>query len=120
MSTKYNKINILDVIPMRRSHIFTYIGEEGKVTLGILRFKSKWMNKYFLPKKISPEIKVSLDVHGSEVWKLIDNKKSIGAIVKELSVHFEREEQYEERIVRYLYHLKKDKLIDFIASNKAI
>ncbi|EGJ72547.1 hypothetical protein Bcop_2395 [Bacteroides coprosuis DSM 18011] len=111
-----NKINILDVTPIRRSHISTYIMDDGRVRLGILRFKSKWVNKYFLPKKISPEIKVPLDVHGSEVWKLIDGNRTIRKIIIQLATHFENQVDYEERIVTYLYQLKKDQLIDFLSA----
>ncbi|MGL5262117.1 MAG: PqqD family protein [Bacteroides sp.] len=117
--SKKQKVNILDVVPCPRSHILTHLTEEGKVVLGILRFKSKWVRKYLLPKKIAPEIKVALDVHGSEVWKLINGKNNVKMIIEALQPHFEEEvEHYSERVITYLYHLHKDKLIEFMAAPK--
>lgn len=110
-----NKVNILDVIPLRKDNISTFIAEDGKVTLGILRFKSKWINKYFMPKRISPEIHVPLDIYGSEVWKTIDGKHSISDIIELVRLIYPDEIGLDERIITYLYRLRHDKLIDFTA-----
>ena len=116
---KGDQVNILDVVPIRRDHILTHIKEDGKVDLGILRFKSKWVRKYLLPKSISPEIMVPLDAHGSEVWKLLDGESSVQVILESLQEHFQDDPgNYKERVVTYLYRLYKDKLIDFVATNK--
>lgn len=110
-----DKVNILDVIPLRKDNISTSIAEDGKVTLGILRFKSKWINKYFMPKSISSEIYVQLDMYGSEVWKMLDGKRSISEIIEVVQLVFPNEDGLDERIITYLYRLKHDKLIDFVA-----
>ena len=110
-----DKVNILDVIPLRKDNISTTITEDGKVVLGILRFKSNWINKYFMPKSISKEIHVPLDVYGSEVWKALDGKSSISKITAEVKLVFPDTEGLDERILTYLYRLKHDKLIDFVA-----
>lgn len=110
-----HKVSIMDVVPSRRDGISTYTNEDGKVTLGIQRFKSGWINKYFMPKRISSEIKVPLDRYGSVVWTFINGKLTVSEIINQVEEIFPQEEHLDERIVTYLYHLKKDKLIDFLA-----
>ncbi len=112
MAKKKKKINILNVIPHPRSHISSYITEEGKVNLGLRRFKYKWMD-IFLTKKMSNEIKVPLDSYGSEVWKLMDGKRTVSQIILELANIFEYEKGYDLRIITYLTQLQHDKLIYF-------
>ena len=95
-----NTVNILDVVPMRRNHILTHVKSDGKVDLGILRFKSKWVRKYLLPKHVSDEIKIPLDQHGSEVWKLIDGKTPIKEVLEALEAYFEDDsDNYKERVI---------------------
>lgn len=112
---KKDKVFILDVVPSRGDKISTEILEDGKVSLGIPRFKSGWMNKYFMPKRVSPEIKVPLDQYGSEVWKLIDGNRTIENIILEVQEVFPEEHKLDERVLTYLYRLKHDKLVDFVA-----
>lgn len=106
------KVNILDVIPHPRGHISSYVKEDGKIQLGMRRFKYKWMD-VFLTKKRSAEIKVPLDEHGSEVWKLMDGKRTVAQIILELGDYFENEENYDLRIITYITQLQKDKIIYF-------
>ncbi|WP_018108609.1 PqqD family protein [Bacteroides propionicifaciens] len=113
-----NKVFIMDVIPSKLDNIHTLIAEDGKVTLGIQRFRSKWINKYFMPKKVSPVIRVPLDKYGSQVWKLIDGQSDISKIIEQAQSEFPEEENFDKRIITYLYQLKKDKLIDFLIVNK--
>lgn len=104
------KINILNVIPFRKSNITTE--REGNcVTIAFPRFKYGWMNRFLLPKGMKPHIRVRLEEHGSAVWALIDGKRTVSEIIEKLADHFANEEGYESRIITYILQLQKDGLI---------
>lgn len=108
------KINILDVIPVRRDYIqYTLNTDTGCVELRIPRFKKRWIQRFLLPKSLSPYIRISLEEHGSAVWNLIDGSNRVSDIIKKLAAHFNNEEGYESRIIAYLYRLQKDGFIKF-------
>lgn len=104
------KINLLEVIPVRRTHIKTEWIDDCAVIV-YPRFKYAWMNRYLLPKGLSPDIRVTLEEHGSAVWRLIDAQNTIDDIIKKLAIHFIDETNYESRIVAYIAQLHKDGFI---------
>lgn len=110
---KNTKINLLDVVPCRSEHILTEIEGELSV-IAFPRFKQAWMRKYFLPKKMSPYIRVRLEEHGTAVWNLIDGKRTVGEIIHLLSDHFGNEENYEQRVTIFITQLRKDGFIKYI------
>ena len=107
------KINVLNVVPVRRDHILFETGADGCVVLAYPRFKKAWMQKWLLPKRMSPYIHVPLEAHGTAVWNAIDGKSTVGEIVQALSEHFKDEEEYEIRVITYLMQLRKDGFISF-------
>ena len=114
-----DKINILDVVPVRRDHILFEAGADGCVVLAYLRFKKAWMQRWLLPKRMSPYVHVPLEVHGTAVWNAIDGKSTVGELIAGLAAHFEGEKDYESRVVTYLMQLRKDGFISFCMAEKA-
>lgn len=104
------KISLLDAVPVRCRHIATEW--EGEcVVLTYPRFKSKWMQRFLLPKGMSPNIRVRLEEHGTAVWNLIDGHRTVREIITLLAPHFGAEENYSPRVTAYVMQLRKDKFI---------
>ena len=116
METPKGKISLLDAVPVRCGHITTEWDGECAV-LTIPRFKYEWMRRFLLPKNMSPGIHVTLEEHGTAVWKLIDGQRTVQEIVSQLAEHFEGEEVYESRVTTYVMQLRKDGLIQLVAKN---
>jgi hypothetical protein len=104
------KENLFDMIPVISDHITTEKEEELSV-ITFPRFRSKFMQKYFVPKNKSSLIKIRLEDHGTAVWDLIDGKRTIKEIADVLAGHFNQEENYEYRIITYLLQLQKQGFI---------
>ena len=77
------------------------------------RFRSKLMQRLFVPKKKSPMIRIRLDKHGTAVWGLIDGKRTVKAIAEALAEHFQYEENYEYRITAYFTQLYKQGFVKY-------
>lgn len=110
--SKKEKTNLFDVIPFISEHITTE--KEGELSvIAFPRFRSKFMQKYFVPKNKSKIIRVRLEEHGTAVWDLIDGKRTVRDIVVALSEHFDNEENYEYRITTYLAQLQKNGFVKY-------
>lgn len=107
---KLSKVNLLSATPKLKSHIKLYLKGDGKVQLGIRRFKNEWFHKHFLLNRLSREIKVNFDEQSSQVLSLITGTKTVQEIVSELS----NDAEYQERIVILINRLYRDKLIDLL------
>lgn len=109
---KKEKTNLFDVIPFISEHITTE--KEGELSvIAFPRFRSKFMQKYFVPKNKSKTIRVRLEEHGTAVWNLIDGKRTVRDIVVTLSEHFNDEENYEYRIITYLAQLQRNGFVKY-------
>jgi len=98
--------NLFDFVPKISGHITTE--KEGELSvITFPRFRSKFMQKYFVSKNRSPLIRIRLDEHGTAVWNLIDGKRTIKEIAEALAAHFDNEQNYEYRIATYLTQLHK-------------
>lgn len=96
------------MIPVISEHITTeYEGELAVVAFP--RFRSKFMQKYFVPKNRSPVIRIRLDRHGTFVWQLIDGKRTVGEIAEtvELPEEHRHEENLSSRVAQYIRQLQK-------------
>jgi Coenzyme PQQ synthesis protein D (PqqD) len=115
--SKKEEINYLDLTP---EYIHGYeIKENGKVSILIPRFTSKFFGKYFMPLLKNKFIPLKLDEFGSETWLLIDGKKNVLAICDVLTEKFgEKIHPTEERVTSFLSHLYTNKFIRFIELNK--
>ena len=100
------KQNLFDFVPVISKHITTE--KEGELSMITFpRFRSKFMQKYLVPKNKSATIHIRLDEHGTAVWNLIDGKRTIKAIAELLADHFQYEENYEYRITAFFSQLYK-------------
>ncbi len=117
MSSEKTSQNYLDLTP---EWIHGYeLKENGKVSILIPRFTSKFFGKYFLPLLKNKYIPLKLDELGSETWLLIDGKKSVQEICDELSLKFgDKVQPTEERVTSFLTHLYTNKFIRFNDLNK--
>jgi hypothetical protein len=106
--------NLFDRVPVVSEHITTE--NEGELSvIAFPRFRSAFMQKYFVPRHKSPYIRIRLDAHGSSVWALIDGKRTAQEICEALSAHFEQEEGYEYRVAAFLAQLQAQGLIRFLS-----
>ncbi|GHT77757.1 hypothetical protein AGMMS50262_19610 [Bacteroidia bacterium] len=104
------KVNFFDLVPVISEHITTE-KEGGLSGIAFPRFRSKFMQKYFVPKNKSAIIRIRLDEHGTAVWDLIDGKRTVTEITELLAEHFNHEENYEYRILTFLVQLLKQGFI---------
>lgn len=100
------KINLFDAIPCIGEGIQTELNTEGLSVIAFPRFRSKFMQKYMIPKSMSPFFHVTLDKHGTKVWSLIDGKRTVREIVVLLDDYFNHEENYECRVTKFLTQLQ--------------
>ena len=100
------KKNLFDLVPRISEHITTE--KEGELSvITFPRFRSKFMQKYFIPKNKPATIHIRQDENGTVVWDLIDGKRTIQEIAELLAEHFHNEENYEYRIAAYFSQLYK-------------
>lgn len=104
------KVNLLDVVPVQCGHITTE-WEGEKAILAFPRFKYEWMRRFLLPKGMSPDIHVTLEEHGTAVWRLIDGQRTVQEIISQLTEYFPDEKDYPPRIATYIMQLEKDGFI---------
>ena len=104
------KYNLLDAVPVRSAHVVTEWEGECAV-LAYPRFKRAWVRRFFLPKGMSPFIRVRLEEHGTAVWNLIDGQRTVREIVELLESHFQGETNYPSRVAAYVAQLQKDGFI---------
>ena len=103
---KKEKVNLFDLIPAISKHITTE--KEGELSvIAFPRFRSKFMQKYFVPKNKSATIRIRLEEHGTAVWDLIDGQRTVREITGALAEHFQHEPNYEYRITTYLRQLHR-------------
>ncbi len=107
-----NKSNLLDIVPCRNSHVLTEREGDG-IVLAFPRFKRAWMQRFLVPKGLSPLIHVRLEAHGTAVWETIDGCSTVREIIERLAIHFEGAADYATRVATYLYQLEKDGFIFF-------
>lgn len=110
---KKNDTNYLDKIPVH-PEIPWKTDENGIVTLEIENkgVANKIAQKLFKKPKVSF---IHLDKTGSFVWPLIDGKKSIADIAKNVDEHFgEEAHPLYERLVQFFKVLDSYKFIDWV------
>lgn len=109
-----DKFNLLDTVPMRAEIVRT-AWEDGCVVLILPRFRKVWMQRWLLPKALSPEVRIRLEEHGTAVWKLIDGRHTVAEIIALLQPHFEPDENYASRVAAYVVQLQRDGFIRLMA-----
>jgi hypothetical protein len=112
------KRNLFELVPIISEHITTE--KEGKLSvIAFPRFRSRFMQKYFIPKNKSPFIHIRLEEHGTAVWDFIDGKRTVMEITEALAEHFNREENYEYRVTAFLLQLQKQGFIKFQSTHNS-
>jgi len=108
-----NKKNLFDIIPIISEHIATE--KEGELSvITFPRFRSKFMQNFFVPKNKKPMIYIRLEEHGTAVWDLIDGKRTVSEISEMLREHFNNEDNYEYRVAEYFKQLIKQGFVKTI------
>ncbi|MDR0560838.1 MAG: PqqD family protein [Prevotellaceae bacterium] len=108
-------MNLFDLIPKISKHITTE--NEGELLVIVFpRFRSKFMQKYFVPKNKSATIRVRLEKHGTAVLNLIDGKRTVHEIAEALAEHFNNEKNYEYRIAAYIKQLQQQDFVELLRS----
>jgi len=107
--------NYLVLIPVRK---ITEIKEvDGIITLMLPKFKNATFRNWFIPKSKSTHYKIHLDDLGSQVWRLIDNSKSVQEICDLLYDYLMNKNkpstQVEERVTKFLTDLYTNQFITF-------
>lgn len=108
-----NKINLMNVVPIRDDLVETSYNEAGLVILSYPRFRNQWVQKYFVPKKMNSHFSVELEEYGSVLWDLIDGSNTVSDIVQCIQSKFKDEPQMEDRVLLYIRQLHKDKFIKY-------
>lgn len=106
--------NFLDMIPLRNVSEFTREGD--RITLHIPKFKSRWMIKWFIPRRRSTHFRIHLDETGSKIWDLIDGNNDTREICRRMAEIVNSEPartNLELRITEFLRQLYKNRFIIF-------
>jgi len=104
------KKNLFDLVPVISEHITTE--KEGELSvITFPRFRSKFIQKHFVPKNKPATIHIRLDENGTAVWDLIDGIRTIQEITELLVAHFHNEENYEYRIAAFFTQLYKQQFV---------
>lgn len=110
---KKQPLNLLTLVPVRKDLEFTDI--EGRITLLVPKFKNQRFSRWFIPRHKTAHIHFRLDEVGSQVWRLMDGKKTVEAICEEMNPFLANIDkpthQIEDRIARFLKDLAKHEFI---------
>ena len=106
--------NLLDLTPVRMHEHETV--EEGKVVLLVKKFKNEKTGMFVLGRR-SPVFRVKLDELGSAVWKEIDGRSNVAAILDRLGKQFNdtpgKAEELDSRLSKFLSLLYDNRYIYF-------
>jgi len=108
--------NMLDYIPNINCQFEK--SDKGIVSLIMPRFKIKWIRKMSAKLGRSEYVKISLDNRGSQIWQLMDGKRTI----QEIGTHLEKEaeetnQQFYERLSQFIGILKRNQWVLLKGSN---
>jgi Coenzyme PQQ synthesis protein D (PqqD) len=106
MKKKKDEINLFECTPKQ---LFSWEeNEEELVVVNMPRFHVAWMQRYLVPSKKSPYIKITLDEFGTLAWKRIDGSTSLMTIADALVEEFgESVQPIEERLATFIRLLKE-------------
>jgi hypothetical protein len=104
--------NSLDLTPIKK--IEFKVDDDNNITLKLPRFRNEKFRKLFIPQSRSEFIQIKLDEIGSATWMLIDGKKNVQQICKELDAQFgDKVSPVVERINKFLTGLYNNRYISF-------
>lgn len=87
------------------------VDDEGNLFLLVPRFRASWMQ--WLQKRLKkPHIKVKLDEIGAAVWLLMDRRRTVHEIGRELEKQFGQKIQpLEQRLGLFMGALRKNRFV---------
>lgn len=86
--------------------------ENGLVVVFYKNPKPSFIEKIFFKKLINKPYKIDLDEIGSYIYEICDGKFNTNEIVQKCKEHFgEKVEPVEERVIKFIEMLNKNKLI---------
>ncbi len=101
--------NVLEMIP---THAVDFEFEEGRVVMLAPKFKNKFFVKHIMRRMKSPFYRIHLDEYGSQTWNLVDGKKTVFEIGKELKAKYgESVEPVYERLGLFMNMLAQRRFI---------
>lgn len=104
--------NYLELTPFRVYK--EEIDEHGLVTVLVPKFTNRLLVKFLMPRLKSTHFKIKLDEIGSETWKQIDGKKTVGQIAEVLSGTFgQKIEPVHDRLTRFFTRMYTEGYISF-------
>ena len=87
---------------------------DNLIVVIVPKFKNKLAAKYISPNLKSDHFKIKLDKFGSAVWTMIDGKKKVEKIIKDMEHQFGLDlQQAEERITKFIFQLYAQGFITF-------
>jgi len=109
------KANFLDLRPVRV--LGHEVGENGRITLLMPRFKARIVSTLFQPPSKDRFIFIKLDRFGGHTWLFIDGHATVGQICSKLSEQFPEElqpaDETETRVTQFLSMLYQQRYITF-------
>lgn len=109
------KTSLLDTVPVHSTKVWTEQAPDGCLVLVYHRFPHAWIRK-LLGRWLSPQIRVPLEQFGSEVWGMIDGKRTTEEVIREVSLLHPEEEHFPQRLAMYISRLHQDGFINLIAA----
>ena len=102
--------NLLELTPVRDKE---FTQDNGRVTIHFPKFKNKFMQS-LIPRNKPRDINIHFDEPGSEVWLVIDGKKKVLTIIRELDEKIgEKIQPAQERITKFITQLYHNRFIYF-------
>jgi hypothetical protein len=84
--------------------------EDGRISVIVPKFRNKQFNDWFLGRR-PKNFLIRLDKTGSEVWLLIDGKRTVGRICEELEK--QNLEETVDRVTKFMTQLYEQRYITF-------
>lgn len=107
----YTDNNWKEMVLMVAPTVRTIYNEEGIATIITPRYKNRLLIKLLVNDKRKNEIKLDLDKIGTEIWNLIDGKRTVLDILKDSEKVGKEELQFQERTLKFLVGLYQNKII---------
>ena len=86
--------------------------ENGLVVVFYKNTKPSFIEKIFFKKLVAKPYKIDLDETGSYIYELCDGKLNTSEIINKTKEHFgEKVEPAEDRVIKFIEQLNKNKLI---------
>ena len=99
-----NKVSLLDTVPVHASQVWTEESADGCLVLVYQRFPKAWMTRLF-SRWFSPQIHVPLEQYGSEIWQLMDGKRTTEEVIRLVALRHPEETDFPQRLAIYISQL---------------